>query len=376
MTSSSQKNHDFAQSHGVKNPTVHGGDASMEAEFSQEPVLSYGSNRKLNRKAVLFLSALILGGAAMFAWGWSQFSFFGKPAAPQPKTEVVEVPSDPEPVTAVADAETLPPLPPLPSQTTAEDALPVLPENADVSSLEEDPTSRRQNGGNLVLSEGESAPPTSVFKVETGSVSQLSQTDYLLTRGTYIRCVLETRIVSDLPGLASCIVTEPVYSMNGSRILIPKGSKVSGQYKLESLESGRVGVVWERVLTADGLDIALVSPGVDGLGASGHKGHIDRHWGSRITAAVLISMIGDAVQIASDHHVSDRSRTTTSISGITGTVVTQTNPYQSQTASTIQELARSALQNAANRQATVTINQGELINIYAARDIDFSTVLP
>ena len=164
--------------------------------------------------------------------------------------------------------------------------------------------------------------------------------------------------------------------MNGNKLLIPKGSKVSGQYKQESLESGRVGVVWERVLTTDGLDIGLVSPGVDGLGAAGHPGHIDRHWGSRITAAVLISLIGDAVQIVSDKHVSDSSRTTTTINGTTGTVATQTNPYQSQTANTLQQLSRSALQEAANRQATITINQGELINIYASRDIDFSTVLP
>lgn len=348
---------------------------NADSGLASEPVLSYGTNRKLNKKGVLFLGAIGITGLALLAWGWSQFSFFGKSEPPKPQMEVVEIPTDPEPNAATQAEAALPPLPPIPEQTTAPDAIPALPTTAADASEEDDLLARRKNSGGLLQGGNEAAAPAA-FVVEKGSVSQLAQTDYLLTRGTYIRCVLETRIVSDLPGFASCIVTEPVYSMNGRKQLIPKGSKVSGQYKLESLESGRIGVVWERVLTADGLDIGLVSPGVDGLGSAGHKGHIDRHWGSRITAAVLISLIGDAVQIASDKHVSDRSRTTTQINGTTGAVTTQTNPYQSQTANTIQQLSKSALQEAANRPATVTINQGELINIYAARDIDFSSVLP
>lgn len=348
-----------------------------DTELNAEPVLSYGTNRKLNKKGVLFLGTIGIAGAALLAWGWSQFSFFGKSAPPKPELEVVEVPADPLPTARpVETTAPLPPLPAMPDQA-AVDSIPVLPSPEHAApSTEDNPTTRRQNSGGLIQSGGETPAVPPAFVVAKGSVSQLAQTDYLLTRGTYIRCVLETRIVSDLPGFASCIVTEPVYSMTGNKMLIPKGSKVSGQYKLESLESGRVGVVWERVLTADGLDIGLVSPGVDGLGATGHPGHIDRHWGSRITAAVLISMIGDVVQITSDKHVSDKSRTITTINGTAGATTTQTNPYQSQTANTIQQLARTALQDAANRQATVTINQGELINIYAARDIDFSTILP
>ena len=346
-------------------------------ELATEPVLSYGANRKLNKKGVLFLGAIALTGTALLAWGWSQFSFFGKSEPKKPQMEVVEIPEDPTPTPTLATENNLPPVPPMPEQTTAVETIPVLPTATTAPpSGEDELTARRKNSGGLLQGEGNGAAAPAAFAVAKGSVSQLAQTDYLLARGTYIRCVLETRIVSDLPGFASCIVTEPVYSMNGNKLLIPKGSKVSGQYKQESLESGRVGVVWERVLITDGLDIGLVSPGVDGLGAAGHPGHIDRHWGSRITAAVLISLIGDAVQIVSDKHVSDSSRTTTTINGTTGTVATQTNPYQSQTANTLQQLSRSALQEAANRQATITINQGELINIYASRDIDFSTVLP
>ena len=39
------------------------------------------------------------------------------------------------------------------------------------------------------------------------------------------------------------------------------------------------------------------------------------------------------------------------------------------------EAIQNAVTQAANRRATVTINQGTLINIYASRDIDFSAVM-
>ena len=59
--------------------------------------------------------------------------------------------------------------------------------------------------------------------------------DTLLVRGTYIRCVLETRIITDVDGFTSCIVTEPVYSINGHKLLLPKGSKALGRYQGEGV---------------------------------------------------------------------------------------------------------------------------------------------
>ena len=58
----------------------------------------------------------------------------------------------------------------------------------------------------------------------------LGNPDALLVRGTYLRCVLETRIITDVPGFTSCLVTEPVYSVNGRTLLLPKGSKILGSY--------------------------------------------------------------------------------------------------------------------------------------------------
>ena len=67
--------------------------------------------------------------------------------------------------------------------------------------------------------------------VKRGAVEALANADFTLTRGTYIRCSLETKIVSTLPGMTSCIVTEPIYSVNGRRLLIDKG--VRGYVRVE-----------------------------------------------------------------------------------------------------------------------------------------------
>jgi type IV secretion system protein VirB10 len=56
-----------------------------------------------------------------------------------------------------------------------------------------------------------------------------------------------------------------------------------------------------------------------------------------------------------------------------GTVVQE--PFESNTAQTVQELANQAVRRAANRPPTVTINQGTVVTIYVAKDVDFTGVL-
>jgi type IV secretion system protein VirB10 len=194
----------------------------------------------------------------------------------------------------------------------------------------------------------------------------LNNPDTLLMRGTYIRCVLETHIITDFPGFTSCIVTEPVYSFNGRHLLLPKGSKVMGKYEAEPL-GPRVSVIWDRIVTPTGIDVNMASPGIDNLGGAGIPGYYDAHWGSRIGAALLVSMLSDAFQYEAAEH---GPKTTTVSNG----AITQT-PFQSNTASTLQSLSGQAVQRAANRPVTVTILQGTVVSIYVAKDVDFSGVV-
>ena len=199
------------------------------------------------------------------------------------------------------------------------------------------------------------------------SAKPLYNPDTLLLRGTYIRCVLQSRVISDFPGYTSCIVTEPVYSVTGRRLLLPRGSKVSGSYEKDAIVGDRVAVVWDRVTTPTGLDVNMRSPGVDMLGAAGNPGHYTAHWGQRIGSALLISLLSDAFKYAGAKHGPQET-------SIANGVVVQ-SPYESSTARTMERLANMALERNMTRPPTVTINQGAVVNVYVARDVDFSAVL-
>jgi type IV secretion system protein VirB10 len=201
---------------------------------------------------------------------------------------------------------------------------------------------------------------------DASSARFLQHPDTLLVRGTYIRCVLETRIVTDIPGFTSCVVTEPVYSINGRTLLLPKGSKLSGRYDSDA-NGPRVAVAWDRITTPNGIDVRMASPGVDNLGGAGHPGDFDAHWPSRMGAALMISLVSDLFKYEGETH---GPRTTTVSNGI----VTQA-PFDSNTARTMERLANQALDRSINRPATVTINQGTVVNVYVAKDVDFNAVV-
>jgi type IV secretion system protein VirB10 len=191
--------------------------------------------------------------------------------------------------------------------------------------------------------------------------------DALLVRGTYIRCVLETRIVTDVDGFTSCIVTEPVYSINGRKLLLPKGSKALGRYQGEPT-GPRVAVLWDRITTPNGLDVMLEGPGIDNLGGAGHPGDYNAHWASKISSALMISLISDAFKYAAAVNGPE------TVSATTGGLITA-EPFESNTAKTMERVANQALSKSLSRPATVTINQGTVLNIYVAQDVDFSGVI-
>ncbi len=84
------------------------------------------------------------------------------------------------------------------------------------------------------------------------------RTDALVPQGYMIRGVLETAMQSDLPGNVRAITTEDVYSFDGRRVLIPKGTMLTGEYR-SGLTRGqtRVFIVWTRMLRADGVSLML-----------------------------------------------------------------------------------------------------------------------
>ncbi len=342
------------------------------------PTLRSSDLRRMNRRALFYLVAIVLLLLAVAFW------LIKGPSskAPAPKqAETITVPAAPPAPRALPQLPVAPPVQAIPLNTPTP-PLPVASQTARPQPAKEPGPTLLQR--RLAETQGSPAPEMSQTPAVTPprnpgdameemedaktSAEPLRNPDTIMVRGTFIRCVLQTRIISDFPGFASCVVTEPVYSFTGKRLLLPKGSKVLGKYRSSPVIGDRLAVVWDRIITPTGIDVNMSSPGVDDLGSSGNPGYLDSHWGSRISAALLISMLSDGFSYEAAEH----GPKTTSLAG-NGVAVE--SPFQSNTAQTLQNLASQAVQKAAQRPATVTINQGTIIDVYVAKDVDFSGVV-
>lgn len=346
------------------------------------PQLNAPVDRTVNKKAIAFIVAAGFGLAGLGAFAYHQFS--GSDEAPPPeRPQVVTVPDLPAPdpqVTGIppvdlveeqksepesskaTDTSGTPPIE-ISSPPVVETPPPIIP------NIPAQPVDMYANTDSKFVEDGEAAQKESGVSVaQANAVRYMHNRDKLLLQGTYLRCVLETKIVSEVKGFTSCIITEPVYSASGKYLLLPKGSKVMGQYGSSNPTGPRMEVIWNRIITPEGVDVTLESPGVDNLGAAGHVGKFKSHWGSRLASALLISMISDAFKYAATEYGPQGQTVTTNTS-------TTTNPYESDTANTLKQQAISQLERNNARPNTVTINQGTLINIYTAQDIDFSSVM-
>ncbi|MDB5447423.1 MAG: conjugation TrbI family protein, partial [Phenylobacterium sp.] len=194
---------------------------------------------------------------------------------------------------------------------------------------------------------GEEAPPTS-------HAHRLDHPDQVIAQGAMIPAVLETALNSDLPGYARALVSRDVRSFDGSQVLIPRGSRLVGQYK-SALETGqtRMLIVWTRLLRPDGLTLQLGSPSTDDLGQAGLSGKVDRHLLQRYGSAVLLSVVGSLASVGGSSN--------TVVIGATG---------QGASAAGI------ALQNDGKISPTIRVAPGAPIQVFVARDLDFAEDAP
>ena len=187
------------------------------------------------------------------------------------------------------------------------------------------------------------------------------QIDDLATKvlqGSFVQGVLETAIDSTLTGMIRGSVSEDVLSADATRVLIPRGSRLIGEYR-SAIQFGtsRVLVAWNRVIRPDGASIAIGSPGTDQLGQAGMTGFVDTKWATRFGAAALISVFEGASVYALAQLDEDIGRDSAEeISGGAG------------------ENFGALLAPYANIPTTVHIDQGARVIIFVARDLDFGPV--
>jgi type IV secretion system protein VirB10 len=185
----------------------------------------------------------------------------------------------------------------------------------------------------------------------TAQARAMSNPSTTVTEGTLIPAILETAINTDVPGYVRAVVNQDVRSFDGKRVLVPRSTRLIGQYRA-GVEQGqrRAYVIWTRLIRPDGVSVNLASPAVGFDGATGIEGDVNNHFFKRFGSGLLLSVVGGLGAVATG--------------GIGGAIL----------AGSAQNAANTAVQSQGQISPTIRVRAGEPIRVYTARDLDFTAV--
>lgn len=192
--------------------------------------------------------------------------------------------------------------------------------------------------------------PTQASAGGAGSMTRIANPTSTVPQGALIQAVLETALDSNRPGFVRAVVSRDVRSFDGTKILIPRGSRLFGEYKADLVDGqNRAFVLWQKLTRPDGSQMFLESPAADPLGRAGIKGKVNSHFFERFAGSMLQSAldigVGLATRSASDGTV---------VIGLPGSNQTLVNPTQ------------------AAIKPTLKVRHGSSVSVFVARDLDFS----
>ncbi len=176
----------------------------------------------------------------------------------------------------------------------------------------------------------------------------------IVAQGEVMAATLETPVSSARPGPIRAVIARDVRGFDGSRILIPRGSRLVGEYRADPVPGRRrVLATWTRLIRPDGVAIRIDSPASDALGGTGIPGRVDTHFLARFANAALQSALQIGVNLASR-------------AGNGSVIVTGTPQLSTAVGPTIIP--------GADQPPTVSVPAGAAIAVFVARDLDFSGV--
>ncbi|KOS33567.1 CagY family CD-EC repeat-containing protein, partial [Helicobacter pylori] len=217
---------------------------------------------------------------------------------------------------------------------------------------------------------------------ETSPVKQAfigkSDPTFVLAQYTPIEITLTSKVDATLTGIVSGVVAKDVWNMNGTMILLDKGTKVYGNY--QSVKGGtpimtRLMIVFTKAITPDGVVIPLANAQAAGmLGEAGVDGYVNNHFMKRIGFAVIASVVNSFLQtapiIALDKLIGlgkGRSERTPEFNYALGQAINGSMQSSAQ-------MSNQILGQLMNIPPSFYKNEGDSIKILTMDDIDFSGV--
>ncbi len=211
-------------------------------------------------------------------------------------------------------------------------------------------------------------------KLGATSSSQVRATSYgsrdtLISQGKTMEVILETAINTDIPGPLRAIVAMDIYSEAGNNILIPKGTKMIGEYSSASgNDSRRVNIIWKRIIRSDGVDININYPAMDELGGIGVTGDYDSKFIDTLRNSLLIS----SIQIGGNFFTQkdgDKIITSVATDGTKTTTTPANYLNKTKIVDDMKKLFSDYINRAGSLKPTITIDQGTKIVVFCNNDI-------
>lgn len=182
--------------------------------------------------------------------------------------------------------------------------------------------------------------------------TQLRRRATTVPQGTLIIAVLETALDSTRPGYVRAMVSRDITGFDGSQVLIPRGTRLFGEYQADLAPGqNRAFVQWTQLVRPDGVAIAIASPAADRLGRAGVKGRVDSHFLQRFGAAFLQSTLNLGLGWAGRNIGGDNS-------------VIVALPGSNQGGGT-------PLTGNQQIQPTLRVDAGTTVTVFVARDLEF-----
>jgi type IV secretion system protein VirB10 len=189
-----------------------------------------------------------------------------------------------------------------------------------------------------------------VVRSRAGKFANRSTT---ISQGTLIPAILESGFDSTRAGLARALIQRDVRGFDGSRVLIPRGSRLIGDYQADAAAGqNRALILWTRLIRPDGGTIAFASPVTDTEGRTGVRAHVNSHFLARFSNAFLQTFLYVGATLATQ-------------SASSAVVVALPGSFQG--------VASTATPNT-DIKPTLTVRPGTSISVLAARDLDFTEI--
>ena len=178
-----------------------------------------------------------------------------------------------------------------------------------------------------------------------------------LLEGTVIEAVLVNRLDGTFSGPVQAMVTTPVYAHGRQHIVIPAGSRVLGSASaVESWGDTRLAVRFHRLVLPDGRSHSLNQfQGLNQIGETGLKDHVDRHYWQLFGASLAIGAISGLAQV-------------NTYSGYAG--ASFGDGYRQAAGASLAASTGRVLDRYLNVLPTVTIREGHRLKIYLTNDLE------